>query len=68
MLLNPNKLVDNKQGARINEYSDHYTHCEYIWKEYISKADYINNVVVIAQKNASLSVIKLMNKFSNFLF
>jgi hypothetical protein len=65
MLMNPNKLVDNKQNTRINEFHDHYSHCEYIWKEYISKADYINNITIVAQGNASLSVIKLMNKFGN---
>jgi hypothetical protein len=65
MLMNPNKLFDNKQGARVGEFYDHYSHCEYIWKEYITKSDYINNIIIIAEKNASLTAIKLMNKFGN---
>ena len=63
--MNPNKLKDNKLIAKINEFSDHHTHCEYIWNEYISRNQIINSISIIAHKNSSFSVIKLMKKFSD---
>ncbi len=63
--MNPNKLKDNKLIAKINEFSDHYTHCEYIWNEFISRDQLINNISIIAHKNSSISLIKLMKKYSD---
>ena len=63
--MNPNKLVDSKLATRISEYSDHYSHCEYIWKDLITKNDKITNISIIAHKNASFSVIKLLKAFTN---
>ena len=63
--MNTNKLKDNKVISKINEFYDHYSHCEYIWNEYISRDQLINNITIIAHKNSSISVIKLMKKFSD---
>jgi hypothetical protein len=65
MIMNPNKLTDNKVVSKIAEFSDHYSHCEYIWKEYITTADKITSINIIAHKNASFSVIKLVKNFPN---
>jgi hypothetical protein len=65
LLMNPNKLVDNKLSTRISEYSDHYGHCEYIWKVMITKNENISNISIIAHKNASFSVIKLIKGFTS---
>jgi hypothetical protein len=65
LIMNPNKLLDNKLVSKIAEFSDHYTHCEYIWKEYITTADKITSINIIGHKNASFSVLKLIKNFSS---
>ena len=62
--MNPNYLKDPKTGKNMVEFNDHYSHCEYVWNEYISGKRY-ENVILIAHQLASISLIKLMNKFSN---
>jgi hypothetical protein len=61
--MNPNKLTDNKLVTRLSEFSDHYTHCEYIWNEYILKNEKITNISIVAHRNASFSAIKLLKAF-----
>jgi hypothetical protein len=58
MAINPNKKKLENLGL-----PDHYSTCEYFWKELISSQKKINNIIVVAHRNASLSVIKLMNIF-----
>lgn len=62
LIMNPNLLKDCF-GKPVLEYCDHYSHCEYIWNEYVSGKRY-ENIVVIAHQLASISLIKLVNKFS----
>ena len=63
LLMNPNNIKDPETGKNILEFNDHYSHCEYVWNEYITGKRY-EHVVIIAHQLASLSVIKLVNKFS----
>ena len=63
LLMNPNKLRSNKTNLEIPEYSDHYSHCEYIWNEFIASNTKITQIIIIGNGNASISIIKLMNKF-----
>lgn len=65
LIMNPNKFIDNKLVTRISEFSDHYSHCEYIWNQYISNNNQITNITIVANKTASFSVIKLLKNFSN---
>ena len=67
LIMNPNYLKDPKTGKNMVEFNDHYSHCEYVWNEYISGKRY-ENVILIAHQLASISLIKLMNKFSNNFF
>jgi hypothetical protein len=58
MTFNPNrKKLEN------THMSDHYIVCEYIWREFISSQNNLNNVVIVAHRNSSLSLIKLMTIF-----
>jgi hypothetical protein len=63
MLMNPNDLKDGKSGKVMTEFSDHYGHCEYFWNEFITGKRF-ESVIIIAHQLASISVIKLVNKFS----
>ena len=58
MAINPNKKKLANLGL-----TDHYLICEYVWKELISSQNKINNIIIVAHKNASISVLKLMNVF-----
>ncbi len=62
LIMNPNFTKDHL-GKSMSEYTDHYTHCEYIWNEFISGKRY-ENIIVIAHQLASISLIKLVNRFS----
>lgn len=53
----------NRRKLHNTHISDHHLVCEFIWKEYISTQNKLNNIVVVAHKNASLSIIKLMTVF-----
>jgi hypothetical protein len=68
LVLNPNKLKSGKTQQNIEEFNDHYSHCEYIFNEYLINSNKsINNIVFLAHHNAGISLIKLMNKYSKFI-
>ncbi len=62
LIINPNFTKDNS-GKPMSEFTDHYSHCEYIWNEFITGKRY-EHIVVIAHQLASISLIKLVNRFS----
>ena len=62
LIMNPNFTKDSS-GKSMSEYTDHYSHCEYIWNEYVSGKRY-EHIIVIAHQLASISLIKLVNRFS----
>ena len=63
LIMNPNKLSD--KAITITDFSDHISHCQYIWKEFISKnKSKFSKIVVVADQYAGLSIIKLIKNFS----
>ena len=64
LVMNPNHLIDYKQNKPITVFNDFDSHCEYVWKNLISFKQF-KNINIITFELASISLIKLMNKFSN---
>lgn len=66
LLMNPNELKEKEKqvGKTPSELSDHYSHCECVWNDYIAGKKW-ENIIIVSHKLASISLIKLANKFSN---
>ena len=64
LIMNPNYPKDTKNVNCNLDSFDHYAHCECIWNEFISGKKF-ETVIIIAHQLASISLIKLVYKFSN---
>lgn len=67
LIMNPNRLNDKKTGQKITEFYDHYTHCAYIWEEFITKNEIFKNIIIVSHQTASISVIKLMMAYRIYI-